>query len=50
MPTVKTVGVFFGARLRRFFHGHRPPGSPLLPSHPVTGKNVDFVHPRSMSW
>jgi len=26
------------------------PGYPLLPSDPAPGKDVDFVHPRSMSW
>jgi hypothetical protein len=39
-----------GGSPRRFFMGIGLPGSPLLPSHPATGKDVDFVHPRSMSW
>jgi len=64
MPTVNNRGRLFwgsafGCEPRRgnaeggspvFFMGIGLPGSPLLPSHPATGKDVDFVHPRSMSW
>ena len=41
MPRAEALG--------RLFMGIGLPGSPLLPSRPATGKDVDFVHPRSMS-
>jgi hypothetical protein len=41
MPRAEALGVFSWASAL--------PGYPLLPSDAATGKDVDFVHPRSMS-
>ena len=41
MPRANALGFFMGIGL---------PSSRLRPSHPAAGKDVDFVHPRSMSW